>query len=254
MDDEFRAAIAKYTINYSALKEDLALDAPLKAEKETMLLDELPYAWRSAYLRMTNRETSLVVSEYNGFIYYFDNSYYHEDKGTVRENEAMEERVMGVIGKSRPRSKRGKATDNWLKGFIGPSGRRWGRQYDKGHFIAYSIGGGEQLNIFPQRGDLNRGHSERGKLFRKMEAYCARHPQTLCFHRPIYLDESACPAALDFGLLTEEGELWVETFDNRETPLDGKLFESQIPKGKNLNSAPQIPYRRDEGRTERPTE
>jgi hypothetical protein len=55
-----------------------------------------------------------------------------------------------VIGRFiRTQKKRSKAS-SWLKGLIGNTELRWGPQFDKGHFIAHSMGGGEQLNIFPQ--------------------------------------------------------------------------------------------------------
>src|SRR5215510_664166 len=56
---------------------------------------------------------------------------------------------------------------------------------DRGHFIAHSIGGGLDVNVFWQDRDLNRGWSPEGKIFRQMETYCQEHPGTFCFSRPI---------------------------------------------------------------------
>jgi|GEM_PF-2105796 len=39
---------------------------------------------------------------------------------------------------------------------------------------------------------LNRGWTDEGKLYRKMEAYVAAHEGTMFFARPIYLDGSLC--------------------------------------------------------------
>lgn len=94
----------------------------------------------------------------------------------------------------------------------------FGRRFDKGHFIAHSIGGyvtGIEANVFIQRRDLNRGWSAEGKIFRSMEKYCAQNPATFCFSRPIYSDGTARPAYVEFGLVRTTGELWVECFDNR---------------------------------------
>lgn len=71
-----------------------------------------------------------------------------------------------------------------------------------------------ELNVFVQRRDLNRGWSDAGKRYRRMEDYCVRNPGTFCFSRPIYTDGSAKPAMLEFGALKTDGELWVELFDN----------------------------------------
>jgi hypothetical protein len=47
-----------------------------------------------------------------------------------------------------------------------------------------------------------------------MERYCAAHPGTFCFSRPIYTDHTARPSEIEFGLLTTERKLWVEVFAN----------------------------------------
>ncbi len=64
-------------------------------------------------------------------------------------------------------------------------------------------------------GPWNGGRSEAGKRFREMEAYCETNPGTFCFNRPIYDDQTARPAFLEFGLLKVGGELWMERFANR---------------------------------------
>jgi hypothetical protein len=91
------------------------------------------------------------------------------------------------------------------------------REWDKGHFIAHSIGGaldGWELNVFVQRRELNRGWSEAGARFRDMEDYCA-NAGTFCFSRPLYADPTAKPAFVEFGVLKSDGQLCVECFDNR---------------------------------------
>jgi hypothetical protein len=232
---EENQAMSSFAIKYDLLQQVLDAEAPSLSEKHQLLLDELPYTWEVHYQRMTTRPTFIVSIEYNGFAYWYDHYIHHEMHGTTALSDTIEDRVIGVIGKSVRRS-RTKQTASWLRGLIGGTEKRWGPQFDKGHFIAHTLGGGTQLNIFPQRRELNRGHSAAGRTFVEMEKYCRLHAGTLCFHRPIYLDESARPAALDFGLLTEAGKLWVQRFDNRELPVEGAFFQSQIPRGKELNS------------------
>src|ERR1035441_7538606 len=80
-------------------------------------------------------------------------------------------------------------------------------------FIAHSIGGavdGVEMNVFVQRRDLNRGWSAEGKTYREMESYCSSRSGTFCFSRPIYLDGTARPSFVEFGLLKEDNKLWVE--------------------------------------------
>ncbi len=48
-----------------------------------------------------------------------------------------------------------------------------------------------------------------------MEKYCRLNPGSFCFNRPFYADSSARPAFLELGVLTAEGKLWLDCFDNR---------------------------------------
>jgi len=70
------------------------------------------------------------------------------------------------------------------------------------------------VNLFPQQRELNRGWSEEGKLFRRMERYAAERPGTFCFARPIYSDLTCCPAIVEYAVLRPDGALWVERFGN----------------------------------------
>lgn len=225
------AAMTAHAVKYDVLQGVLDAEAPSLAEKQRLILNELPYTWEGHYLKMVTRRTWLASIEYNGFSYHYDNYTHYEIHGLEPYSDVIEDRVIGVIGRSVP-TPRSKKTATWLKGLVGPTEMRWGPQFDKGHFVAQTLGGGEQLNIFSQRRDLNRGRSEAGKIFRRMEKYCFTHPGTLLFHRPIYLEEGARPAALDFGLLMEDGKLWVERFNNRESPEGGEFFKNRIPRTK----------------------
>src|SRR5947209_6594094 len=46
-----------------------------------------------------------------------------------------------------------------------------GARADRGHFVAHTAGGPMDMNLFPQRRDLNRGWSAQGKQYRLMERY-----------------------------------------------------------------------------------
>src|SRR5436309_2711000 len=104
--------------------------------------------------------------------------------------------------------------------------RRWpapglGRAHEQGVWERVGQGGtlsrtrsaerwtGWELNVFVQRRALNRGWSEAGKLYREMEKYCVLNPSTFCFIRPLYVDPTAKPAFVEFGLLKNDGKLWV---------------------------------------------
>jgi hypothetical protein len=86
---------------------------------------------------------------------------------------------------------------------------------DKGHFLGHASGGILDINLFPQRRELNRGWSPEGKRFRKMERYVAEHPGKFFYHRAIYNDETWIPYCLEYGVLCGDTRWWVDTFRNK---------------------------------------
>lgn len=86
---------------------------------------------------------------------------------------------------------------------------------DKGHFLGHASGGTLDINLFPQRRDLNRHWSEQGKRYGAMERYVAEHRGTFFYHRPIYDDDTWLPDQLEFGVHTEDGQWWIDVFNNK---------------------------------------
>ena len=86
---------------------------------------------------------------------------------------------------------------------------------DRGHFLGHASGGILDINLFPQRRELNRGWSEEGKRFRAMERHVADHPGTFFYHRPLYDDETWVPDRLEYGVLVDDRTWWVEQFRNK---------------------------------------
>jgi hypothetical protein len=86
---------------------------------------------------------------------------------------------------------------------------------DRGHLISHAAGGELDINLFPQRRELNRGWSEEGKLYRKMERLAAHHPGTFHFHRARYDDDTWIPRTLQYGVLREDETWWIEDFENK---------------------------------------
>lgn len=182
----------------------------------TSLLEELPHLWYDTYLKMTQRPTNACRFTHGTFEYIFDDYGSLEAVGKVTYDPASESRLVAVLGRSNP-TKRSR-DDYRLRGWVGRTEESFGKKWDKEHFMAHSLGGavdGIEANVFVQRRDLNRGWSVGGKLFREMEKYRALHAGTFCFNRPLYRDDSARPALLEFGVLKTTKELWVERFDNR---------------------------------------
>ncbi|HEV2695010.1 MAG TPA: hypothetical protein VG347_19100 [Verrucomicrobiae bacterium] len=188
--------------------------------KEAMIQfasEKLPQFWRDAYNQTTLRTTDLVFIQHKTFQYLYDlfPVLQREDEGS-NDTADIEPRVVVAFGCSSPQEL---ARDDYrLKGWVGKTEKAFGKHWDKGHFIAHSLGDavdGVEANVFVQRRDLNRGWSEEGKLFREMESFCVSNPGTFCFCRPLYADQSAKPAFIEFGILKGD-DFWVEIFDNRK--------------------------------------
>ncbi|MDR3404769.1 MAG: hypothetical protein P4L99_19855 [Chthoniobacter sp.] len=165
---------------------------------------------------MSRRPTDVCVFPFGTFEYMFD--YYDSYANSCHPDydPKQESRLAVAYGFSVP--KRSARDDGRLKGWVGPTEKHFGGEWDKGHFIAHSIGGAVfqcEVNVFPQLRALNRGRSAEGKRFVAMEKYCRQHAGTFCFHRALYHDGSARPSELEFGFVDEEGQLHAETFSNR---------------------------------------
>ena len=187
-----------------------------KTELTDWMRENLPCYWREAYEKMTMRHTDIVRVQYNTFEYFYDHYPEMQPAPIAPSDLGIEPRLMGVLGYSAPQLEQ--RDDYRLKGWVGPTEKHFGKRWDKGHFIAHSLGGavdGTEINVFVQSRKLNRGWSTAGKWFRQMETYCASNPGTFCFSRPLYIDQTAKPAFIEFGLLKPTDELWVECFDNR---------------------------------------
>lgn len=90
-------------------------------------------------------------------------------------------------------------------------------KFDRGHYIAHSLGGRTENGVFGQRRDINRPWSELGRLYRSMETYARKNPGTFVFSRPIHGDGSTHPFFFEYGILLPDWTWWVEVFPNRYT-------------------------------------
>ncbi len=172
------------------------------------LLDELKLDWMDAYVENTGHATDIVESPEGKLFYQFDTLYVDENDVNLKSARlvAVYGQVGDLAGLKLPSAKLRQrfmgATEKW----IGP--------VDKGHFIAHTLGGSSNMNIFPQVRATNRGWNEEGRKYREMERFAAKHPGALIFSRPIYSDGTFWPRYFEFGVLKPDGELWVEVFDN----------------------------------------
>lgn len=174
-----------------------------------LLQSDLPPLWLDAYYESCRHDPNVLQINIDGFEHLFD----FTSDPTRRRADSPEDRLVVVFGLSKvPDARRDVSR---IRGFLGGGLKgEDDESRDKGHFIAHSAGGGLDINLFPQRPELNRGRSGAGKVFRKMEGFAATHPGTFAFARPIYSDDSWTPSELEYGILLPEQRFWVERFAN----------------------------------------
>jgi hypothetical protein len=176
------------------------------------LAEHLPSAWLDVYRDLTPHPINVQRVIESGFTYVYDWYSQFEVTGKIPFSKDVEDRMVGALGFSRKGTERRNVARQ--RGWVGPTEKHWGKENDKGHFVAHTLGGGLEINVFVQRRDLNRGWSTEGKLYRSMEKFCWENPGTFFFHRPFYSDCTSRPSALEFGVLKPSGELWIERFKN----------------------------------------
>ncbi len=198
--------MSDFAIPYAEIVGDAAPE-DLGALTE-FLLEELPARWTEAYDEMSAHRTNVLRVPDRGFTFLFD----LVSAADPQEGPASaHDRVVAAYGIAKaPEAKRDASR---IRGFGTIGGLARGRM-DKGHLIAHSMGGSLDINVFPQRPEVNRGRSAAGKRYRAMERYAAAHPGTFVFSRPIYGDETWVPHALEYGVLLPEARIWVERFPN----------------------------------------
>ena len=174
---------------------------------QCFLWEELPYVWLKTYKAMNIQPVNVHTMTISGFQYLFDHATELVTHGQLPPRDAPDDRLVAVQGRSRP-VKRERPNSRMRRqplsavAAVEPDQRS---QYDRGHFIAHSIGGDLDINIFPQMRIVNQGRSDPGKRYRKMESYCASNAGVYCFSRPIYTGLSLHPYALEFGVLKTDG-------------------------------------------------
>lgn len=179
------------------------------------LIEDLTIEWAYHYRTLKGKfeaSSDIVIIKLLTFEYLYDCK-----QILVGKNEEVEVEARTVVAYGRTNPAPNLRDDARLKWLLGSTEKNFGKEWDKGHFIANSIGGRvlkHEVNVFPQLRRLNRGWSKEGKVFRSMERYCSQNQDIFCFHRPIYLDLSIIPTYLEFGILLPDGTFWIELFNN----------------------------------------
>jgi hypothetical protein len=128
------------------------------------------------------------------------------------KKSGADDRVVAVWGLSKAEPANTRDTSR-MAGFLKGA---WSAAYpgrDRGHFFAHTMGGGTDINLFPQLLSVNRGGE-----WRRMEQYAADNPGTFCFIRPIYKGSSWTPSELEYGIFklppNDPFKFWRNIFAN----------------------------------------
>ncbi|MGZ8182549.1 MAG: hypothetical protein ACXWT1_11350 [Methylobacter sp.] len=169
------------------------------------LIQFLEDEWIATYYDMSPHSPSVMKFQGHGFIFLYD-------QASVNASD-VDDRLVAAYGWSTANTQ--KKDKSRMRGFLGGGIDIPGKgEFDKGHALAHAMGGGLDANLFPQRPELNRGRSEAGRAYRRMEKYAASYGGTFVFSRLIYGDSSWVPSFLEYGVLMQDEKLWVEWFEN----------------------------------------
>lgn len=189
----------RYPINYAGVMGGL-IGCPLQQVIEA-LSNTLPDLWRAAYDRMPGSGDDVVFVEQGSYTYLFD---------------LQAERVVAAYGLSakNPVKRKSPEVKKRMEGFLGKMSDRFLGRGNKGHIMSHAQGGGMDINLFPQRPDVNLGQSPSGKIYRQMERYGAANPGSFCFSRLLYDDPTWVPFEIEYGVLYHPAQFRVERFTN----------------------------------------
>lgn len=161
--------------------------------------------WLATYCAMSSHGANVMQFLDQGFAFLYD-------QASANASD-VDDRLVAAHGRSIQNER--KRDKSRMRGFLGGGIDVPGKgKFDKGHVLANAMGGGLDVNLFPQRPELNQGRSEAGRVYRRMEQYAADHPGTFVFSRMIYTDNSWVPSSLEYGVLMPDGKLRVEWFEN----------------------------------------
>lgn len=168
----------------------------------TALVERLTEAACAAYAKAHPGCRLEEVTLPDGFTYLYDATAITAGAG----EKAADFRVLCVWGHSRrPDQERDTAR---MRGYPSPQ-KAAASATDRGHLIAHSMGGGYDINLFPQAAAINRKGA-----WRALERHCAANPGTFVFLNLHYADRSNRPAAIDYSVLQRDGKLDTTHFPN----------------------------------------
>ena len=232
--------LAAWTIDYA----DLVLQVGESVEiLQNYMHHKLASIWRDIYLAQFPNVSEVQVIEIGAASYLYDCTWSEAQIPSSPIEVIPDDRVVAVHGISRaaPKPRNKSRMAGTPRGGLGIVLAELKDSFERGHYVARSFGGGEDINLFPQWKPINQGLSEAGKIFRKMERYCEMNNGTHFFLRPFYHGISDHPAAVEFGIVMSDASLWINIFPNVSSLeylecLDSALIDVRRDSGKKLQN------------------
>ncbi len=219
--------VDRWLIDYSDVREKV-LSRP--DETGAILQSELPELWVGAYDKGSPLPSSAYWVSSDGFEYLFDCAYEIDHPPEMQKAEFQCPRLIVTCGVSQRSNEARDAyrIRKFPRGAASTLDADSANRFDRGHFMAHASGGGLGINLFPQLTEVNRGRSDKGKVYREMERRLARSPGTYFFSRPIYSGCTDHPFQIEFGMQDAEQGLWVELFPNCLTSEEMVGIEEKV--------------------------
>lgn len=181
-------------------------------ELQKLFWDQIAWDWIDQYKQRFTTHGEVTLQHFYNFSFIIDHIWPDHESP-----ESLETRVVGAFGISGADDVNAN-NRKIVRSYWGSMTKAYGHlgcKFDKGHFIAHGFGGPIDVNLFPQRRDVNRGWCAEGKRYRAMERFVAANAGTFVFSHPLYQDLSCCPYEVEYGYCDSEMNITVETFPNR---------------------------------------
>lgn len=179
------AYVREGRVDYQALQENVAAAA---TSLET-IGQHISSAWMAQYQQQCKGPTELVEVTLDSMTYLFD---------------VAQGRTVGVYGRSAPTSE--PRPESRIRGH--PSYNRGGKQTDRGHLAAHTIGGGADINLVAQDHALNISGA-----WRDFERYAQENPGTFIAVQVEYATDQDRPSGFVYGIV-RDGQFEHEQFSN----------------------------------------
>ena len=196
-------------INYGAVLSLSNQEQPLDLSK--WLGAKLSFLWCDTYIRMPGSTNSITIVNQDPYTYLFD-----EGAGRVVAMYGVSEKTTAEYSRNRMRGFMRDMKDEFGNKIT--KGVRFSGRSHMGHLASHAQGGLTDINLFPQRRDVNLAISDDGKAYTAMETYCRMHEGTFCFSRLFYNNDEWVPASFEYGILAH-GQFRVKQFSNAAGPV-----------------------------------